>query len=178
MASRLACSVLSRWQSLIGDGVNGGGRVLSLIGLLSAGALMAPSAMEAQVGLSSRTAQVVLVAHSDARGSIETIGVPTERSGPAGTREVSVPVRLFANAGYRLTVIRNEGGRAASARMWIRTDTGEFEVLEPGSPILVARSQQHAGQRDLDVLYLIESATSQESGAPAVRYELAIIPQL
>src|SRR6476660_4117251 len=82
--------------------------ILGRVFVLGFAAPFAGSVAHAQVGISSGLAQVVLVARSEPRGSIDSIGAPIERGGSGSTRELSVPVRVTSNSTYRLSVIRND----------------------------------------------------------------------
>jgi hypothetical protein len=135
--------------------------------------------LQAQVGLSSGLAQVVLVARSAPRGSIDSIGLPVERANGGSTREVSVAVMVSSNTAYRLSVIRNDDRNSKWGDMWVRAAGGEFQSLERGSVILVARGQSDPAIGSLNVFYRLErGAPTGAIQAPPVRYELAITPQL
>jgi hypothetical protein len=152
-------------------------RILGFVGLLlSACTLAAPARLQAQVGISSRPAQVILVARTAAHAAIDSVGVPEERETNGGAREVSVPLHLFANTVYRVIAVRSDTPSARSSRIWVRTETGEFRVLEAGSRLVVARGHPE-GKQVLNVLYRVESAGA-EPEAPSLRYELAVNPQL
>jgi len=142
------------------------------------GALALPQMLEAQVGLSSGLAQVSLVARAAPRGSIELVG-PAAETGHNGTvRDLSVRVRLTANTSYRLMVSRADAS-ARPARVWVRTERGEWQALETGSHIVVGRGRHAAGEREYEVSYRVE--TSEASGAIPnlpVRYEMVIDPTI
>lgn len=143
-----------------------------------AAALASPGALAAQVGLRSGLAQVVLVARASSRGTIDSIGAPAELRTSGSIREVSVPVRLSANTAYRLTVIRSDAPDTSArvARAWVRTESGEFAVLGPGSAVLVSRGEFAAAEGVLEVLYRLEGADP--AVVPPVRYEIRLSPQL
>ena len=152
------------------------GRLASLLSWTAA--LASPGVLGAQVGLTSGLAQVVLVARSAPRGTVHSIGTPTEHPSSGSIREVSVPVRLSTNTAYRLMVIRGDTRSPASAqavRVWVRAESGEFQLLEPRSAVLIARGK-HAAERDLEVLYRLQT-TDAAPGLP-VRYEIVIDPTL
>jgi hypothetical protein len=146
---------------------------------LGSAAIFAGSVAQAQVGISSGLAQVVLVARSEPRGSIDSIGTPIERGNSGSTRELSVPVRVTSNTTYRLSVVRNDSRGSDWGNIWVRAEGGEFRSLQRGSTVLVARGTAESGRGDLNVLYRVDQVPgSGTMQAPPVRYELAINPQL
>jgi hypothetical protein len=141
--------------------------------------LASAGVLQAQVGLSSGMAQVVLVARSAPRGSIDSIGLPVERATGGSTREVSVAVMVSSNTAYCLSVIRNDDQNSEWGGMWVQAAGGEFQSLERGLSILVARGQSDPAIGSLNVLYRMEPGNPTGAiQAPPVRYELAITPQL
>jgi hypothetical protein len=137
-----------------------------------------PAELSGQVGLASGLGRVVLIARSASHGSIDSVGIPVQRSDGAG-REIVVAVRVSANTAYRLSVIRNDTKDSPYGEVEVRGLSGGFQTVEWGTSILVGRGQAEAGTESLMVLYRTEAMTS--SGrvpAPPVRYELAIAPQL
>ena len=157
-------------------------RVTAMLGralALGSTALFAGSVAHAQVGITSGLAQVIMVARSEPRGSIDSIGTPIERGSGGSTRELSVPVRLNSNTTYRLSVIRNDSRDSDWGDIWVRAEGGEFQSLQRGSTVLVARGAAESGKGDLNVLYRVgHGRGSGTTQAPPVRYELAINPQL
>jgi hypothetical protein len=153
-----------------------GARTLLVSSMVS---LALPAAVAGQVGLSSSLGQVVLVARSAVRGSIESVGAPVERTGNAADREISVAVGVTASAPYRLSVMRYDSKDSPSGRIQVRGLSGEFQKMEAGVPILVALGPGQSGTGRLTVLYRIQpSIPSGPALAPPLRYELAIAPQL
>jgi len=143
-------------------------------------ALASAGALEAQVGLTSGLAQVVLVVRSAPRATIQSIGAPTEHPSSGSIREVSVRLRISANTAYRLMVIRSDTRGSASAQeapVWVRAESGEFQALEPRSAVLIARGNHDAGERDLEVLYRLQTTDSAPAATLPVRYEIAIDPK-
>ena len=135
--------------------------------------LVAPRVAESQVGLASGLTQVTLVAHIEPRGSIQDVGALRETRSLSTAREASVMVRLSANTGYQLRV--SPAGLPTS-RIWVRSVTGQFQELTPGSSVTVARDSHRAGEWECEVQYRIESAGDLNS--LPVRYEIALNPQL
>jgi hypothetical protein len=146
--------------------------------LIAVAAFLSAETLQAQVGLSSGLAQVVLVARSAPHGSIGSVGAAVERANQGSIREVLVPVRISCNSSYRLTVIRTDVVDSSSSKIWVRSAGGEFQRLERGASVLVVQ-RGNSGGGNVDVQYRMEKGSG--SGgiqAPPVRYELAITPQL
>jgi hypothetical protein len=133
--------------------------------------------VEAQVGLTSATAQVAMVARITPHGSIQGVSWQHETGGNGSVREASVIVRLAANTGYQLMV---RGTGAHKSRIWVRSVNGEFQELTAGSSVMVARDTRCAGHWDREVHYRIEStdAADQNEQPLPVRYEIAVNPTL
>jgi hypothetical protein len=161
---------------VIGRGATLAGRALVLGWMVM---LTVTGTAQAQVGISSGLAQVVLVARSEPRASIDSVGTPIERGISGSTRELSVAVRVTTNTGYRLSVIRNDPRDSDWGGIWVKTESGEFRNLDRGSTVLVARGENEPRPGGLDVLYRVERVTQPGAvEAPPVRYEIAINPQL
>jgi hypothetical protein len=153
-------------RRLIGQTV----RTVVAIGLV---VLSTPRLAQSQVGLTSGLAQVTLVAHVAPRGSIQDVGALQETRSLGTVREASVMVRLSANTGYQLRV---SAAGVSTSRIWVRSVTGQFQEITPGSSVTVARDSRRAGEWEREVQYRIESAGDLNS--LPVRYEIAINPQL
>jgi hypothetical protein len=136
-------------------------------------ALASPGALQAQVGLTSGVARILLVAHVAPRGSIQNVSAERETSRMGSVREASVTVSVAANTGYQLVV---RGTAVTTSRIWVRGVNGEFQELTAGSSVTVGRGTHAAGQWEREVQYRIESAG--ELNSLPVRYEMAINPQL
>ena len=138
--------------------------------LLSVG----PIPAAAQVGLASAVASVTLVAHVDPQGSIFSI-TPPRQTGQAGPlMEAVTTVRLSSNTGYQLIVRGLEG---STSRIWFRSATGEFVLLNVVTSVPVARATRGSGETLQDVYFRFEEPVSGGTPPPLpVRYELAIDP--
>jgi hypothetical protein len=141
--------------------------------------LIMPAVAAGQTGLSSGLGQVVLVARSAPRGSIESVGIPVERAGNREGREIAVAVRVSANTAYRLSVIRCDPKDSPYGGMQVQGVSGEFQRVERGTSILVALGQAESGTGSLTVVYRMQpSISSGPAMVLPIRYELAIAPQL
>ena len=140
-------------------------------------ALAGSPELGAQVGLSSGTAQVALVAHIAPQAAIHEVS-PTRASTRDGTtKDVSVSVRLSANTGYRLVVVGTTP--AAGSRLWVRGMDGEFQELTAGSTVTVARDLRGAGEWEREVSYRTETSASRGfTNALPVRYEIRVEPAI
>ena len=172
VARRLLMGTPSRDPNL-GDIVGASGQILVRTVVALGVVLALPGVAESQVGISSGTAQIALVAHIAQRGSIQAVSAEREAARTGTIREASVMVRVAANTGYQLVV---RGTAVAASRVWVRGVNGEFQELTAGSSVTVARGTHAAGQWDREVQYRIESAGDLNS--LPVRYEIALNPQL
>ena len=172
VARRLLMGIPSRDPNL-GD-IVGASRQILVRTVVALGVVLAlPGVAESQVGISSGTAQIALVAHIAPRGSIQAVSAERETARTGTVREASVMVRVAANTGYQLVV---RGTAVAASRVWVRGVNGEFQELTAGSSVTVARGTHAAGEWDREVQYRIESAGDLNS--LPVRYEIALNPQL
>lgn len=138
--------------------------------------LLGTQPLEAQVGLTSGTAQVTLIARIPPHGAIQAVSPERETRRVGAIRELSVRVRLSANIGYQLRVHRSGG---ASPRTWVRTAHGDFQELTAVGPVTVARDRHCAGQCEREVQYRIEIPEGVDvAEALPVRYEIAISPTM
>jgi hypothetical protein len=117
-------------------------------------------------------ARVTLVAQSAERGAIQSV---SRVSGSANVNHAaSLAVRMTANTGYSLVV---RGVQSANTgRIWVRTSTGEFQELKPGSSVTVARDAHSAGTFEHQVQYRVDSPAGVEPGDVPVRLELRLDP--
>ncbi|HEX5963388.1 MAG TPA: hypothetical protein VFY42_06665 [Gemmatimonadales bacterium] len=140
-------------------------------------ALAGTPELGAQVGLSSGTAQVALVAHIAPQAAIHEVSPTLASTRDGTTNDVSVSVRISANTGYRLVVVGTIP--AAGSRLWVRGMDGEFQELTAGSAVTVARDLRGAGECEREVTYRTETSASRGStnGLP-VRYEIRIEPAI
>jgi hypothetical protein len=144
--------------------------------LLAVTLFAAGQSASAQVGLSSSTPAVALLARVPARASLQEV-IPLWEKGTGSIRETSVRVRLAANRGYRLIA---RGAQPTGARLWVRAADGQFHELAPGARITVARHATGTEQWEQEVHYRIESEDAHQIEATTlpVRYEVAIDPVL
>jgi hypothetical protein len=156
--------------------VNGVRHTQRTTALLAVTLFAAGQSASAQVGLSSGTQQVALLARVPARASFQEV-IPLREKASGSVRETSVTVRLAANTGYRLIV---RGAQPTGARLWVRAADGLFHELAPGARVTVARHATGTGEWEQEVHYRIESADAPQLEATTlpVRYEVAIDPVL
>jgi hypothetical protein len=147
------------------------GRLLTTVTLL--GVASAPE-LEAQVGLSSPTAQVALVARVPVRASMPGVSSVLQTS-QARVSEGSVMVRFTANTTYRLLVRGTD--LHSSSRVWVRSGPGDYMEVKPGQSVTVVHGEATAGTSEREVSYRIESAEEGVPGLP-LRYEVVIDPSL
>jgi hypothetical protein len=147
------------------------GRLLTTVTLL--GVASAPG-VEAQVGLSSRTAQVALVAHVPVRASMPGVSSVLQTSQDR-VSEGSVKVRFTANTTYRLLVRGTD--LHSSSRVWVRSGPGDYTEVKAGQSVTVAHGEATAGPSEREVSYRIESAEQVVPGLP-LRYEVIIDPSI
>jgi hypothetical protein len=90
--------------------------------------------------------------------------------------EAVTTVRLSSNAGYRLIVRGLEGD---SAQVWVRSITGEFVRLTPGTSVAVAGAARGSKETLQDVYFRLEAPVGGGTLPPLpVGYELAIDPTI
>jgi hypothetical protein len=143
--------------------------------LLAATFFAAARSASAQVGLSSGTQRVALLARVPARASFQEV-ISLQEKASSALRETSVRVRLAANTGYRLIV---RGAQPTGARLWVRAADGRFHELVAGTPVTVARNANGTGDWEQEVHYRIQSEVARQPQAPLpVRYEVAVDPAL
>lgn len=148
-----------------------------MLSSLGIAALFTASALQAQIGLASAPARITLVVHSEPRAMISSVGAPALQSSEGALRELSVPVKLSANTGYRLLVVGSYPG-GNGARISVRAEDGEFQALQPGRPVPVARGNHTGGEIAVEVFYRVESGGMDDAGTLPVRYEIVMAPRL
>jgi hypothetical protein len=131
--------------------------------------------VEAQVGISSSAAPVMLVANAPLQGSLEGLVVQSGIGLPDQKHSGTITLRVSANGGYRL-VVRGGGEFPPDARIWVRSVSGEFQEVREGSSVVVADDTHPAGVEERRVEYWIQGA-GDETALP-VRYELQINPSI
>jgi hypothetical protein len=132
----------------------------------------------AQVGLSSGLARVTLTARVASRGSIESVASIREQGRQGVMCDVSVVVRLSANAPYRLIVQRSQAGGDRTGQIWVCAADGGFQPLDADAGIVVARESLGTGSSERQVYFRVEWADTLSGPVNAlpVRYEIAIDP--
>jgi hypothetical protein len=94
-------------------------------------------------------------------------------------REGTVKVELSANTGYRLVVVGTDPVRseAASSRLWVRGENGQFEELRTGTAVTVVRGNHAVAGWQPEVQFRSEVTGSVEGQQVLpVRYEVRIDP--
>ena len=130
--------------------------------------------LEAQVGLSSEVSQVALTARVAQRISMQRAGAIRETG--SDSTQMSVRVRVSANTGYRLVVVRTVG--APGERLWVRDAAGDFRELTSGGAVTVARAHR-AGEWEKEVRYRAEGIKPAEGRRVLpVRYEIRVEPTI
>lgn len=151
--------------------------VSRMIAMMVVAALAGATPLAGQVGMGSNVAQVSLVVRVAPKASIQGVGPAVRSSSNGPVTEASVKVRLSTNTGYRLVVVGLPSSRGS--RMWVRSNTGEFQELTAGASVTVARESRTAGQLEREVSYRIESATGDDQvESLPVRYEVVVSPTL
>jgi hypothetical protein len=148
------------------------GRLLTTVTLL--GLASAPR-LEAQIGLSSRTVQVALVARVPVRASMPGVSSVMQTSRKDRVSEGSVTVRFTANTTYRLLVRGTD--LHSSSRVWIRSGPGDYTEVKAGQSVMVVHGEATGGLSEREVSYRIESAEEGVTGLP-LRYEVVIDPSI
>jgi hypothetical protein len=131
---------------------------------------------EAQQGLRSRPMQISLIARVSARAAIESIAPAVEAGRIGPMKQASVSLRLSANSGCRLVVLRTP--TSGNSRIWVKNAAGHFEELEPGTAVTVARDRVFAGESEREVRYLFEENGAEivDASNLPVRYEIRMDP--
>ena len=122
-----------------------------------------------------QVAQIALVVRVAPRASIEDVSPAVRSTSRGSLREASVKVRLFANTGYRLVVVRTPSSQAS--RLWVRSSSGDFHELVPGASVTVAQGARSAGPSEREVSYRLESEAEAVESLP-VRYEIVVTPTI
>jgi len=155
------------------------GRRLAALGIL---AVAGPAAVQAQVGLTSGTVQVALIARVAPRASVNGVGVLRETARAGLFSEGTVKVGLSANTGYHLVVVGTApvGSRTdAASRLWVRAQDGRFEEIKPGAAVTVLRGHHAIAGSEPEVSFRSQTSASGEgSQALPVRYEIRIDPTI
>jgi hypothetical protein len=148
------------------------GRLLTLVTLLGLGS--APR-LQAQIGLSSGTAQVALMAHVPVRASIPGVSSVLQTSRKDRVSEGSVMVRFTANTTYRLLVRGTD--LHSNSRVWVRSGPGDYTEVKAGQSVTLVHGEATGGLSEREVSYRIESAEEGVPGLP-LRYEVVIDPSI
>ncbi|HWN18504.1 MAG TPA: hypothetical protein VNO19_06285 [Gemmatimonadales bacterium] len=155
------------------------GRSLAGLAIL---ALIGPAALQAQIGLTSGSARIALIARVLPRVSVAGVSSAREIARQGNVREETVAVRLSANTGYRLVVIGTappDSQAGPAPRLWVRSENGRFEEVRSGAVVTVARSRHTVGESEPEVSFRREAPESVEGRQLLpVRYELRIDPTI
>ena len=148
-------------------------RALVFLGLLG----LSGSALEAQVGLASREARVLLLATVPAGASMHPMGALREHSRQGLIRVASRTVSVAANQPFRLNVIRTGPSRS---RIWVQDAAGRFQQIEAGPGVTIYRAGRSDPASGREIHYRIEEAeaTSGTLRELPVRYEIVVDPTL
>jgi len=148
------------------------GRLLTIVALLG---LASAPVLEAQVGLSSRTAQVALVARVPVRASMPGVSSVLQTPRKDRVSEGSVMVRFTANTTYRLLVRGTE--LHSGSRVWVRSARGDYTEVKAGQSVTVLHGGDNGGPSESEVSYRIESAKDGVQDLP-LRYEVVVDPSI
>jgi hypothetical protein len=148
------------------------GRLLTTVTLL--GVASTPG-VEAQVGLSSHTAQIALVARVPLRASMPGMSSLLQTSRKDRVSEGSVMVRFTANTTYRLLVRGTD--LHSSSRVWVRSGPGDYTEVKAGQSVTLVHGEATGGPSEREVSYRIESDEEGVPGLP-LRYEVVIEPSI
>jgi hypothetical protein len=125
--------------------------------------------LQAQVGISSRVAQVSLVVRAPSHADMPRVSAPRTIGRRGDLTEAAVRLNLLANSGYRL-IARGTAGSAS--RVWIQVDDDDYQELVPGRAVTLP--QERRGGSEREVRYLTDGSTS-PADLP-LRFELVIDP--
>jgi hypothetical protein len=135
---------------------------------------IAPRAV-AQVGLSSHSQAVTLVARVPVRASLSEVN-PLREKISGLVRETSVTLGVGTNAGYRLVV---KAATSSGSRTWVRGTDGQFHELVAGEEIIVAQDPAGNGEREQEIQYRVESSGMGRTEVfPPVRCDIVVNPTL
>jgi hypothetical protein len=149
---------------------------LRICTLLAAAAVAGPlvgADVQAQVGISSRSAQVSLLVRAASHAAMPATSLPRHIGRRGAVTEAAVKIRLAANSPYRL-VAREMGG--AASQVWVQVEGGEFRELVPGSALTVSR--EPGGSSEREVHYMTEAGTAAVFTPMPVRFELVVDPTI
>jgi hypothetical protein len=155
------------------------GQIRSTSAAILAALLACSSTVQAQQGLRSRSLQIALRARVPAHGALQSVGPAREVATIGELKQASVSLKLSANSGCRLVVLRSAGSiNESHARIWVRNAKGDFEELKPGSGVTVARDRVFAGEDEREVRYMFDAdaAGALDATALPVRYEIRMDP--
>ena len=143
---------------------------------------VAPSALQAQVGLTSGSTRITLIARVAPRASINGVSPAQETARRGALSEGTVKVRMAANTGYRLVVVGTapvSSNDQSVSRVWVRAENGRFEELKAGTAVTVVRGHHADAASEPEVSFRSErSASGEGSQALPVRYEVRIDPTI
>jgi hypothetical protein len=133
--------------------------------------LVSSLSLHAQVGLSSGSAQVLLVARAAPHAALPSVSTPRKLEHRNGLTHASVNVHMSGNRGYRL-VVRSDASSAS--RVWVRGLDAQYRELVPGIAVTVA--EEEAGRAEHEVSYKLQTDAPRSSITLPVRYEILVDP--
>jgi hypothetical protein len=125
--------------------------------------------LQAQVGISSRVAQVSLVVRAPSHADMPRVSAPRTIGRRGDLTEAAVRLNLLVNSGYRLIA---RGTAGSTSRVWIQVEDDDYQELVPGRAVTLPRERR--GNSEREVRYLTNGSTS--SADMPVRFELVIDP--
>ena len=140
-------------------------KLLLFLALISQGG----TDLQAQVGISSRVAQVSLVVRAHSHADMPRVSAPRTIGRRGDLTEAAVRLNLLANSGYRLIV---RGTSGSTSRVWIQVEDDDYQEVVPGRGVTLSRERRGSSERE--VRYLTDGGTS--SADLPVRFELVIDP--
>jgi hypothetical protein len=146
-------------------------RAVLVVGLIAAGA----GRSEAQIGLSSGVAQVVLMARAPVQGSIQGLFSEPGIGLPGGSSQGRITLHLSANTGYRLLARATD--HSGGTRIWLRSVNGKMEEVTEATAVIVVDDAHPRGIAERRVEYRVDGVVGEPDQLP-VRYELQIKPVL
>jgi hypothetical protein len=149
---------------------------LRICTLLAAAALAGPllgADVQAQVGISSGSARVSLLARAASHAAMPAASLPRRIAQRGTVTEAAVRIHLAANSPYRLVA---HGTAGAASRVWIQVNGGEFRELVPGSALTVSR--EPGGSSEREVHYMTEAGTAVVFTPMPVRFDLVVDPTI
>ena len=152
---------------------------LAALGVL---AVAGPTTAEAQIGLTSGGAQIVMTARVGPGVSINGVSEIQETVRQGTLSEVTVKLRLSPNTGYRVVAVGTaqvSSKAQPASRLWVRAENGRFEEVSSGTAVTVVRGRHAVAGREPEVSFRSEASESVAgSNVLPVRYEIRIDPTI